>query len=370
MTNLVPRWVAPNLLTLVGLIHAVAAYVLLLVHSPGLDGAAPPWVYVACAACLFVYQTMDGMDGKQARRTNSGSPLGEVIDHGADAIAACVYGVFICDAFGVGWDRGFSGAGRWPAVALIAYSRCAFLLDSVTATYTGRLPVSRLDAQELQIVTQLVLLWNASGGAAVWRYPLDLSAVLFSGDGGGGSGASSGGVSLGLALVGFCAGGGAFARFKSTSDALRGPPSPHLPAYAERGPAIIYLRVLSFELVLTAAVACCGNFPLCHAVTTVAFGETMVRLMHLRVSDPNFNPLSSIYLSAYVAGATLVPAAAGGELGWSERGLAAAGTSLVLGALWEYASTFTSLASQITGCLGLPSNPFVLPTKGGKKRAE
>ena len=253
MTNLVPRWVAPNLLTLVGLIHAVAAYVLLLVHSPGLDGAAPPWVYVACAACLFVYQTMDGMDGKQARRTNSGSPLGEVIDHGADAIAACVYGVFICDAFGVGWDRGFSGAGRWPAVALIAYSRCAFLLDSVTATYTGRLPVSRLDAQELQIVTQLVLLWNASGGAAVWRYPLDLSAVLFSGDGGGGSGASSGGVPLGLALVGFCAGGGAFARFKSTSDALRGPPSPHLPAYAERGPAIIYLRVLSFELVLTAA---------------------------------------------------------------------------------------------------------------------
>ena len=66
----------------------------------------------------------------------------------------------------------------------------------------------------------------------------------------------------------------------------------------------------------------------------------------------------------------MVPAAAGGELGWSERGLAAAGTSLVLGALWEYASTFTSLASQITGCLGLPSNPFVLPTKGVKKRAE
>ena len=33
---------------------------------------------------------------------------------------------------------------------------------------------------------------------------------------------------------------------------------------------------------------------------------------------------------------------------------------MVLAALWQYASLFFALSSQITGCLGLPSNPFVI----------
>ena len=33
----VPEWVAPNLLTFVGFLHALAAYALLLAHSPALD---------------------------------------------------------------------------------------------------------------------------------------------------------------------------------------------------------------------------------------------------------------------------------------------------------------------------------------------
>ena len=137
----VPRWMAPNLLTALGLVSALIAYALLLAYSPALEGDAPSWVYVVCAALLFVYQTMDGMDGKQARRMGAGSPLGEVVDHGADAIVACVYGVFICDAFGIGFggdaDGGGGGfGGRWTAVALITYSRMTFLIDTVTATYT------------------------------------------------------------------------------------------------------------------------------------------------------------------------------------------------------------------------------------------
>ena len=148
MRAFVPEWVAPNLLTFVGFLHALAAYALLLAHSPALDGSAPSWVYVACAVCLFVYQTMDGMDGKQARRVGAGSPLGEVVDHGADAIASCVYGVFLVDVFGIGWESAYAPSlGRWPAVCLITYSRAAFALDSVAAAFTGRLPVARLDAQ-------------------------------------------------------------------------------------------------------------------------------------------------------------------------------------------------------------------------------
>ena len=34
-----------------------------------------------------MYQTLDAIDGKQARRTNSSSPLGELFDHGCDSLS-------------------------------------------------------------------------------------------------------------------------------------------------------------------------------------------------------------------------------------------------------------------------------------------
>ena len=40
-----------------------------------------------CAAGIFIYQTLDAIDGKQARRTNSASPLGELFDHGCDSLS-------------------------------------------------------------------------------------------------------------------------------------------------------------------------------------------------------------------------------------------------------------------------------------------
>ncbi len=46
-----------------------------------------------CAIGLFVYQTMDGCDGKQARRTNTCNPLGELFDHGCDAIITVLYAI-------------------------------------------------------------------------------------------------------------------------------------------------------------------------------------------------------------------------------------------------------------------------------------
>ena len=40
-----------------------------------------------CGFGLFVYQSLDAIDGKQARRTGSSSPLGELFDHGCDSIS-------------------------------------------------------------------------------------------------------------------------------------------------------------------------------------------------------------------------------------------------------------------------------------------
>lgn len=85
--NFFPLWMPPNMITLMGFIFLVASALLGYIYSPKLDSAPPRWVHFMHGLLLFLYQTFDAVDGKQARRTNSSSPLGELFDHGCDALA-------------------------------------------------------------------------------------------------------------------------------------------------------------------------------------------------------------------------------------------------------------------------------------------
>ena len=46
------------------------------------------WVYLSWAIGLFAYQSMDAIDGKQARRLGMGSALGEMFDHGCGELSS------------------------------------------------------------------------------------------------------------------------------------------------------------------------------------------------------------------------------------------------------------------------------------------
>ncbi|XP_008811957.1 choline/ethanolaminephosphotransferase 1-like isoform X1 [Phoenix dactylifera] len=85
--NLFPLWMPPNMITLTGFMFLLLSALLGYIYSPHLDTAPPRWVHLAHGMLLFLYQTFDAVDGKQARRTNSSSPLGELFDHGCDALA-------------------------------------------------------------------------------------------------------------------------------------------------------------------------------------------------------------------------------------------------------------------------------------------
>ncbi|BBH09338.1 aminoalcoholphosphotransferase 1 [Prunus dulcis] len=74
----------PNMITLTGFMFLLTSALLGYIYSPRLDSAPPRW-------------TFDAVDGKQARRTDSSSPLGELFDHGCDALACAFEGL----AFGV-----------------------------------------------------------------------------------------------------------------------------------------------------------------------------------------------------------------------------------------------------------------------------
>jgi ethanolaminephosphotransferase len=86
----VPRWVAPNLVTLMGFFGLLANYLVVAYHLPLMEGPAPAWVFVLSAFAIEWYSLLDNLDGRQARRTGTSSPLGELFDHGCDCLAVAV----------------------------------------------------------------------------------------------------------------------------------------------------------------------------------------------------------------------------------------------------------------------------------------
>ena len=52
-----------------------------------------------------MYQTMDNVDGKQARRTGTSSGLGELFDHGIDSLNCTLGSLLECAAMGLGTSK-------------------------------------------------------------------------------------------------------------------------------------------------------------------------------------------------------------------------------------------------------------------------
>ena len=155
LTELLPLWLAPNMVTTVGGIHCLVAYMVLWHHSPDFDAAdLPNWTVVLAGWCIVSYYTLDCMDGKQARRTNSSSPLGQLFDHGFDCI--CTYffiiimGTYVMLGDETRWIMAFqsstqfafyvaqweeyhthvlqSCSGKWIGVSEVNYSMGAFTI--------------------------------------------------------------------------------------------------------------------------------------------------------------------------------------------------------------------------------------------------
>ena len=84
---LIPPTVAPNLITTVAFMFIIFSYLLILsIDSENYDHYIPGWYMGIYGACTLIYQLLDNCDGKQARKTKTGSPLGYLFDHGCDAI--------------------------------------------------------------------------------------------------------------------------------------------------------------------------------------------------------------------------------------------------------------------------------------------
>lgn len=105
--KLVPLNIAPNLITFIGWIMVILSYANMLRYDYTFTKDIPSSAFFFAAICIFIYMTLDAIDGKQARRTGTSSPLGQLFDHGCDSFSLTFFMLAICQATKLGKDEVF-----------------------------------------------------------------------------------------------------------------------------------------------------------------------------------------------------------------------------------------------------------------------
>lgn len=166
----IPLWVAPNLLTIAGLILNIATTLILVYHSPDAKSELPRWAVLLAALGLFIYQSLDAIDGKQARRTNSSSPLGELFDHGCDSVSMVFVGLGVCMALNLGMETSV-------LMFEIMASNFVFYCAHWQTYVSGFLRFGKLDVTEGQLAVILVYITTFIFGSGIWQARIPVLGV-------------------------------------------------------------------------------------------------------------------------------------------------------------------------------------------------
>lgn len=165
-----PLTLAPNLITITGLAINIFTSLILVYYSPDAKQDVPRWACFLCAVGLFVYQSLDAIDGKQARRTNTSSPLGELFDHGCDSLSTVFVSLSVCCAVRLGTYPYWMFFQCLMAVTLFY---CAHWQTYVS----GTLRFGYIDVTEAQFGVMLIHIVSAIFGCHFWSLKVPVILV-------------------------------------------------------------------------------------------------------------------------------------------------------------------------------------------------
>lgn len=148
-------------MTIAGLAVNIITSIVLVLYSPDARQEAPRWTFILCALGLFIYQTLDACDGKQARRTGTSSPLGELFDHGCDSLSTVFVALGVCISVQLGKYPSWMFFQCFAAITLFY---CAHWQTYVS----GTLRFGKFDVTEAQYSVILVHLVSAIFGPSIW----------------------------------------------------------------------------------------------------------------------------------------------------------------------------------------------------------
>ncbi|XP_076678100.1 choline/ethanolaminephosphotransferase 1 bbc isoform X7 [Andrena cerasifolii] len=170
LVSKVPLWLAPNLITILGLIVNIVTTLILVYYSPDAKVETPRWACFLCALGLFIYQSLDAIDGKQARRTGTSTPLGELFDHGCDSISTVFVALSACIAVQLGYYPTWMFFQCFCAMTLFY---CAHWQTYVS----GSLRFGKVDVTEAQFTIIAIHLISAIFGPKVWMMEMPVLGV-------------------------------------------------------------------------------------------------------------------------------------------------------------------------------------------------
>ncbi|KAF9360594.1 hypothetical protein BGX34_007682 [Mortierella sp. NVP85] len=156
-----PITMAPNSITGLGFLCVVFNLLTMFYFAPDMTAVCPSWAYFSFAIGLFVYQSMDAIDGKQARRTGTSGPLGELFDHGCDALNTTLEVILAANALQLGQS--------WWSVLSHLVTLGNFYLSTWEEYHTGTLYLSAFSGPvEGIIIIVLLYVITAFAGAQFW----------------------------------------------------------------------------------------------------------------------------------------------------------------------------------------------------------
>jgi len=167
-TEYLPMWLAPNAVTLIGWLCQALAALTSCWFAPefGRDNGVPWYVCIYVAFSFFFYQTMDAMDGKQARRTGNSSPLGQMFDHGCDCMSTIFTTIGMCTV--MRFNFGFR------TTILIFSAQVIFFLGQWSEFNTHQFThqINGFGVTEAQLMTIGIILLPVLFGSDFYRYAI------------------------------------------------------------------------------------------------------------------------------------------------------------------------------------------------------
>lgn len=182
-----PVWLAPNVITVAALLIVTVPHVLLAYYMPKLtvmgtdylyrseikgttlpyakEFLPPPprYIFILGALALFLYQFLDNLDGHQARRTGTSSPLGLLMDHGCDAVNCIIGGLSLCCVV--------SDGPCWKTWVMVLDTLIVFFLNTWEEYYRGVLVLPVVNGPNEGIFIAIgTYLWTAWVGGPHWWY--------------------------------------------------------------------------------------------------------------------------------------------------------------------------------------------------------
>jgi len=162
-----PMWLAPNLITLIGFAFNIIPHLIIIaLYGNAMEGPIDNWVALMLGISYFIYTTFDNCDGKQARRTGAGSPMGMLFDHGLDATTAIVVMYPLGRIHNVG--------GGLNLLIFIMMSTVSFYYLTIEEYYLGKLTQPAIAGpDDSSLIISGICFYTAYMGSDIWLKEAD-----------------------------------------------------------------------------------------------------------------------------------------------------------------------------------------------------